>query len=105
MTRAEKLVLIEENQPKVYESGVKSEHDKFWDRYQKKGDTNYAVTSGYFNGAVFGSDNFYPKHDICPVGNASFLFYAWENRMGDHKGFSLKQRLKECGVVLEPSKK
>lgn len=88
--------------------GKQAEHSKMWDRLQLNGNlTNYIPQTGYFNGKQFGFNNFYPKYDIKPIGNASHLFYAWENNASygvtDNKG-SLKQRLEECGVVLDTSK-
>ncbi len=37
MSIADKLVTIAENQSKVYDAGVKSEYDRFWDTYQQNG--------------------------------------------------------------------
>lgn len=88
--------------------GKQAEHSKMWDRLQLNGNlTRYTGQLGYFNGKLFGFNNFYPKYDIRPVGNASHLFYAWENNktcgITDNAG-SLKKRLEECGVVLDTSK-
>jgi hypothetical protein len=104
MTIAEKLQIIAENEQMVYDAGKKAEYDRFWDRWQSNGErTDYKMMNGTFNGKYFGFSNFYPKYDIKPVGDASFLFYAWENASGDSVG-SLKQRLEDCGVVLDTSK-
>lgn len=116
MNISEKLIQVAENEQKVYDAGyakgfdeggyaegVKAEYDKFWDRYQARGSDDYTAVIGRFNGNVFGFDNFYPKYDIRPVGKADNLFYAWENKYGDSSG-SLKQRLLDCGVVLDTSK-
>lgn len=92
----------------VFKAGQEDEHSKMWDRLQMNGTlTNYQPDLlGYFNGKKFGFNNFYPKYDIRPVGNASYLFYGWENNktigVTDNKG-SLSQRLEECGVVLDTS--
>lgn len=91
-----------------YQEGVTAEHSKMWDRLQLNGNlTSYTVQQGYFNGKQFGFNNFYPKYDIKPIGSATHLFYAWENNASygvtDNNG-SLKQRLEECGVVLDTSK-
>lgn len=102
-TIAEKLIDIADNVPKVYEAGKKAEYDAFWDRFQASRDTFNSSITGTFNGRYWGFDNFYPKYDIKPVGGAGqYLFYAWENTYGDNRG-SLKQRLEECGVVLDTS--
>lgn len=95
MSIAEKFEVIADE---VYKKGKKDEYDKFWDNYQNYGNrtfyNNYA-----FAGYGFNFNNFYPKYDIIPDGTANNLFYAWENSSG-----SLKQRLEECGVVLDTSK-
>jgi hypothetical protein len=86
----------------VYAIGQKTERDKFWDAFQNNGNrTAYPNSQGVFSGYNFNFDNFYPKYDIRPEGNANQLFYAWTN--GNVIG-SLSQRLKECGVVLDTSK-
>lgn len=103
MSIAKKLTTVAENQQAVYDAGKKAEHDKFWDVMQQNGTrTDYAPTTGQFTARHFTFDNFYPKYDIRPVGNATYLFYAWEPKWGNVKG-SLKQRLDECGVVLDTS--
>lgn len=77
-------------------------YDAFWDAYQQKGSSNYRPPSGVFNGARFNADNFFPKYDIKPVGAANYLFYAWENTTQSGV-LDLKQRLKDCGVMLDTS--
>lgn len=106
MSIAEKLTDIAENVPKVYEAGQGAEYDKFWDNYQNYGNrTNYDRA---FTGYGFNFTNFYPKYDIKPIGSGQNLFYAWTissgvNDSAAYRG-SLKQRLEECGVVLDTSK-
>lgn len=107
MSVKEEALKLQKSVSALYESGKKAEHDKMWDRIQMNGTlTNYNAVTGYFNGKTFGFNNFYPKYDIKPVGNANVLFYAWENDASigitDNDG-SLKQRLNECGVVLDTS--
>lgn len=101
MSVAEKLQTIAENEQKVYDAGKKSEHDEFWDCYQNKGKRTTYYRAFYGQG--FCSKNFYPKYDICPVGDTTQIFYAWETINTGTK-FSLKERLEECGVVLDTSK-
>ena len=99
MSIAEKFEVIADE---VYEKGKKDEHDKFWDCLQWNGNrTNYGDA---FVGTNFGFDNFYPKYDIKPVGSAVRMMYNW--RTGGTKPIygSLKERLEECGVVLDTSK-
>ena len=107
MSISDKLKTIAENMTKVHDAGKTAEYDKMWNRIQGNGNlTDYSTMAGYFNGKMFGFNNFYPKYDIRPVGNANQLFYAWENQskfgITDNKG-SLTQRLKDCGVVLDTS--
>lgn len=99
MSISEKLTTIAENEQKVYEAGKKAEYDKFWDAFQDNGNrTNYTYI---FYGGGFDINNFYPKYDIKPEGDATRMFCAWEKE--EHK-FSLAERLRECGVVLDTSK-
>ena len=97
MDIAEKVLRAKTDLDDVYEAGKKAEYDKMWDVLQPEGITYY---SNKFTGSDFNFDNFYPKRDICPVGNASQIFYAWE--YGNCKG-DFKARLEECGVVLDTS--
>ncbi len=95
---------LSEKIEEVYEAGKKAEHDNFWDVYQHNGNrTNYPNTYGAFSGYSFSFDNFYPKYDIRPKGNATMLFYAWTGNILPNVIGSLKQRLEECGVVLDTS--
>ena len=97
------------NQSLVYEAGQeagqRAECDKFWDNYQNYGNrTNYEMG---FLGYGFNFNTFHPKYDIKPIGSGQKLFYAW-NISADsydpaYRG-SLKQRLEECGVILDTSK-
>lgn len=103
MSIADKLTTIAENEQRVFEAGKKSEYDKFWDAYQSNGTlTNYIRC---FQGYFWDKDNFFPKYDICPSGDASNMFYAWEvsDTMPD-RSFDLQQRLEDCGVRLDTSK-
>lgn len=77
-------------------------YDAFWDAYQQNGSSNYSAVNGVFSGMRFNTDNFFPKYDIKPVGSASYLFYAWEAAR-HAEVLDLKQRLKDCGVVLDTS--
>lgn len=102
MSIAEKFEVIADE---VYAKGKKDEYDKFWDNYQ-----NYGKRTSYdygFTGYGFNFDNFYPKYDIKPTGYRDRVFYAWNSTSTgvDKSKFrkSLKQRLEECGVVLDTS--
>lgn len=102
MSIAEKFEVIADE---VYEKGKKDEYDRFWDAYQYAENgvpkrTNYE--NGFRGSMGWTKDNFYPKYDIKPVGNANYLFYAWE--YADRHTMDLSARLKECGVVLDTSR-
>ena len=116
ITIDEKLVMIAENQPKVYnagyargyddgaseggsgydegfEAGKKAEYDAFWDAFQlaKRKNWNYMFQDKSWNDATF-----YPKHDLVITGTAASLFR--------YCGITdLEGRLNECGVVLDTS--
>lgn len=73
MSIAEKLTTIAENEQKVFNAGVKSEYDRFWDNYQENGNrTNYARA---FANSFWSTELFKPKYDIYPI-NAETLFYT-----------------------------
>lgn len=84
------------------EAGKKAQYDAFWDAYQQKGSSYYRTTNGVFSGERFNVNSFFPKYDIKPVGIANHLFYAWESSRHSEV-LDLKQRLKDCGVMLDTS--
>jgi len=100
-TIAEKLVIIAENEQKVYDKGYQkghnegkqAEHDAFWDAFQTSKRRNY---TSMFQDASWSDKTFYPKYDITPVGSAPSLFRYCAIT-------NLEERLNECGVVLDTS--
>ena len=100
MSIAEKLTTVAENVSKVYEAGKKSEYDKFWDAFQDYGNRTYYL-NGFQGNQGWTKDNFFPKYDIKPVGNATQLFCAWE--ITNKHRMNLSARLQECGVELNTS--
>lgn len=76
MTTGDKLVNIAERFPIVYSEGLvkgrKAEYDRFWDAYQQNG--NRANYQHAFPGEGWTTENFKPKYDIIPTGNASNFF-------------------------------
>lgn len=73
MSISEKLTTIAENTPKVFNAGVKSEYDRFWDNYQENGNrTNYVRA---FANSHWSTELFKPKYDIYPI-NAETIFYT-----------------------------
>lgn len=97
MSIAEKFEVIADE---VYEKGKKDEYDKFWDANQDYGNRTF-YASAFAGNQGWTKDNFYPKYDIKPEGNANQLFYAWEDN--DKHKIDLAQRLQDCGVVLDTS--
>ena len=93
------LADMPEKVDEVYKAGRGS----FWDSFQLKGSrTDYASAFQGYN-SYWDENNFYPKYDLVCVGDASKMFYAWENGKGT-QNMDLKQRLEECGVVLDTSR-
>jgi hypothetical protein len=99
MSIAEKLLTIAENEQRVYEAGRQAEWRDFWDKYQNNGNRTLYIYG--FVGYGFGSENFYPKYDIKPTGDASKMFYDWQDY--DNVDFNLTKRLQDCGVVFDIS--
>ena len=117
LTEAEKLLMIAENEQKVYNSGrsegynaghsvgyvegetagfdagKQAEREAFWDAYIPKNITNWQYA---FYSARWGDENFYPTKDLKPTGALSFGFSG-------HLVTNLKQRLIDCGVTLDTS--
>lgn len=100
MSIAEKLQTIAENEQRVYEAGKahgetvgkKAHYDEFWDGFMENGNrTSFTYAFAYW------SDNiFYPKYNLNPV-SATGMF-------ANCKIKNFKQRLIDCGVVLNTSK-
>lgn len=99
MSIAEKLQTIAENEQRVYEAGKaqgetigrKSQYDEFWDGFMDKGNR----TQLQYAFAFWSDDIFYPKYDLI-VTNGVGVFSTC-------KIVNLKQRLIDCGVVLDTS--
>lgn len=99
MTIAEKLTRAKTDIDEVYEAGKKAEYDAFWDAFQKNGTRRtytYAFSYGGFN-----HTNFYPKYDIILSGYTVNAFFGWVDGEQWGNWFNLKERLEECGVVLD----
>lgn len=117
MSIAEKLATIAENEQRVYDAGYEKgkaeggggdteaaynqgrqdEKDEFWDNYQNNHNPTYCKFQ--FAGKGWNSKTFYPKYDITPKVAQSMF-----QELGDtREPFSLKERLEECGVVLDMS--
>lgn len=98
MSIAEKLTTIAENEQKVFKAGKQAVYKEMFDAYQKNGTrTNYAYAFQRWEEPMF-----YPTHDIKPEGSNSYIF----NYFGENidEVLNLKERLTECGVVLDTSK-
>lgn len=77
--------------------GMNHEYDNFWDMHQDYG--NRELYNYGFRGYGWNSNNFYPKYNIIAKRDASLMFYNFSFGMP----FSLKERLEECGVILDTS--
>lgn len=100
MTIAEKLALIAENTPKVFEAGKAhgdSYYDTFWDAYQENG--NVSSYLNRFSGKGWTNETFKPKYDIRPNGGSMTSCFYSSGISGD-----LVEILSEGGVVLDTSK-
>ena len=64
MNIAEKLTVVAENQPRVYDAGKKAEYDAFWDVFQKNGDTAGVPYNFAFSYGKFTDDNYNPKYPL-----------------------------------------
>lgn len=93
MNISEKLTTIAENQQKVFDAGVKSEYDRFWDNYQKNGEPmSYAMAFG----SKWDDITFKPKYPIIATGNGNSMFFG-------NSITNLKAKLEECNVYLDTS--
>ena len=96
MNIAEKELLLKQDFDDVYKAGKKSQHDEFWDTYQKQGTlTNYRYA---FSGVGWTIENFKPKYAIQPVDNADGIFY--HNQMN----VDLVEYCKKNSIVIDFSK-
>lgn len=74
-TIAEKLTLIAENEPKVFNAGKQAEYDAFWDVYQQNGTRkDYSLA---FGGKGWTDEFFKPKYPIvCDGHSAVYQMFA-----------------------------
>lgn len=81
MTRAEKLITIAENEPKVYEAGMKAENVAFWDAVQNYGNRDtYNYAFAYWDKFEY----IHPNHKIVPT-NASGCYAMFLSNKGIKK--------------------
>lgn len=67
MSIAEKLTTIADNQQAVFDAGIKSEYDRFWDLHQ-----DYGKPTGYSNKFfAWKAANYKPKYPIIVTANSS----------------------------------
>lgn len=90
MSITEKLLIINENTPKVYAAGEKKQYDYFWDHYQTANVLrNYAYSFSFYG---WNDWTFIPKYNIVPD-YALSMFY-------NSQISNIKQKLAEAGVQL-----
>lgn len=95
MSIADKLVLVAENQQKVFEAGKQAEYDAFWDLFQQNG-----TRTGY--GYAFVSwlpDFFRPKYELRPR-NGVYMFREF-NYYSHTTPIDFVSLLEETGAVLD----
>lgn len=92
MSIADKLVTIAENEQKVFDAGVQSEYDRFWDALQSNG--NRKTYNGTFT-VAWNDEIFKPKYDLIAT-DCSQMFQ--NSGVVDLKGCLEKQ-----GVILDTS--
>lgn len=97
MSMGEKLTIIAENAPKVFEAGKKERDAEWWNTYltpMKNGSPNNYL----FAGSAWNSNTFYPNQDIVITNNAASLFnrFSWNIS----PALDVAKRLEECGVSL-----
>lgn len=98
MSMGEKLEIIAENEPKVYDAGKNARDIEWWNAYlapMNNGNPNNYL----FAGSAWNSKTFYPNQDIIIKNNATALFnrFSWNV----NPTLDLAQRLEECGVKAE----
>lgn len=73
MSIAEKLTTIAENQQKVFDAGIKSEYDRYWDTFQADGTRrNYW---GAFSLWFWTEEILKPKYPLIVSENGTYMFY------------------------------
>jgi hypothetical protein len=97
MAIADKLTVIADNMPKVFEAGRKAEWNKFWDDFQDFGNRT-AYNNGFQN--AWTDDIFQPKYDIRPT-TASYMFAG--TRIANLKECLEKGGVDGKGVTLDTS--
>lgn len=75
MTTAEKLTVIAENQPKIYEKGKTDELDEFWENMQEGGKRkDYQCFCSGWSGVM--APFFKPKYDVSVHDSAAYVLYC-----------------------------
>lgn len=105
MSVAEKLIMIAENEQRVYDKGFadgkaaggdgQAEYDRFWDTYQQNGERQRYTYA--FSGGGWNENTFRPKYNIYPI-DGTYTFYECEYKA------DLAGVLNELGVSLDLSR-
>lgn len=94
MTTAEKLTLIAENEPKIYDKGKADSLSDFWDAVQESG-TRISYTYGFAGWTEAMKPYFKPKYDIRPT-ISGYAMFSYNDVIDD-----LPALCEECGIVLD----
>lgn len=93
MTTAEKLTLIAENEPKIYDKGKADGLSDFWDTVQETG-ARTSYTYGFAGWTEAMKPYFKPKYDIRPT--TGYAMFSYNDAIDD-----LPALCEECGIVLD----
>ena len=96
MSISDKLTVVAENVPKVFDAGKLAERETFWESFQGGGKRTQYRQCFYLSTNL--EKFFFPKYDIIPTYGTEMFRGAKSNN------FDLAQRLRDCGVVLDTSK-
>ena len=99
MSIAEKLTTIAENEQKVYDAGVQSEYDRFWDAFQDNGNRVNYQSAGLY---MFTAETFRPKYDIRPTSMHQMACNSYWTTTLYIEDFV--EHCNDCGIVFDISK-
>lgn len=96
MSIADKLKIIAENQPKVYEAGKEERDLKWWTNYQSPESTDFG--SYMFAGKAWNKETFLPKFTVGNKRMCEGIFYQHNQT---YPVYDLVEQLKKTGVTMD----
>lgn len=99
MSIAEKLAMVSENVQKVYDAGIGTAYDRFWDEFQQNGTRkNYMYG---FGGQGWTANNFKPKYPITITGaNGQYMFCCFGRSWS---GVDITPDIVDCSQATDAS--